>query len=101
MEGWPRLGLVPHVVNFTDLSTGDVLTHTWDFGDGGWSFSANPTYTYSIPGTYTVSLTVENAADSDTVTRARYIHAVDVIYTAYLPIIVRDCRTEPCGEETP
>lgn len=94
--GHPRLGIVPLAVSFTDLSTGEVLTHTWDFGDGGSSLLASPTYTYTVPGTYTVSLTVQNAVDSDTTTRSQYIHAVNVIHSVYLPIIVINCSAETC-----
>ncbi|MBN4051325.1 PKD domain-containing protein, partial [bacterium AH-315-M05] len=47
---------------FTDISTissGAITQWQWDFGDGlGVSSIQNPTYTYSIPGTFTVTLTV-------------------------------------------
>ena len=33
-------------------------TYSWDFGDGGSSFSANPSHTYSMDGFYGVFLTV-------------------------------------------
>ena len=97
-SGVPRLGLAPLSVSFTDLSSGEILTYTWDFGDEGTSFLANPTHTYSVLGTYTVSLTVQNTIDSDTETKARYIRAVDTIYPVYLPIIIRSCETESCGQ---
>ena len=49
---------------FTDLSTapGSQITGWyWDFGDGiGTSTSQNPTYVYTIPGVYDVTLTVTN-----------------------------------------
>ena len=32
----------------------DVLTWTWDFGDGNTSTAANPSHTYGMPGSYTV-----------------------------------------------
>jgi PKD repeat protein len=37
---------------------GTIESYHWDFGDGGTSTAANPSYTYSDPGTYTVELTV-------------------------------------------
>ncbi len=51
-------------VPFEDLSTsaGDPITAwAWDFGDGATSTERHPTHTYSQPGDYTVTLTVENA----------------------------------------
>ncbi len=35
-----------------------IVTFQWDFGDGSGSNDANPVYTYSNPGDYTVTLTV-------------------------------------------
>ena len=47
---------------FTNLSTGDgTLTYSWDFGDlSPASTDANPTYTYTTDGVYTVVLTTTN-----------------------------------------
>jgi large repetitive protein len=36
---------------------GDTIRYAWTFGDAGTSTSANPSRTYSTPGTYTVILT--------------------------------------------
>lgn len=47
-------------VLFRDLSTGYVNAWQWDFGNGASSQSQHPTYTYTIPGTYTVRLIVTN-----------------------------------------
>lgn len=47
---------------FTDTSsviTGNIVSWSWDFGDAsGTSILQNPTYTYSAPGVYAVTLTV-------------------------------------------
>jgi PKD repeat protein len=48
-------------VQFTDQSTNNPTSWTWDFGDGSGSNEENPTHTYSVPGTYSVSLIVSNA----------------------------------------
>ena len=59
-------------VFFLDTSTGDPSKWTWDFGGAGVGegndpkSQQNPVFTYNAAGTYTVSLTVENAAGSDT-----------------------------------
>lgn len=60
-------------IDFTDLSTNDPTSWSWDFGDGGSSTSQNPSHTYSSVGTYTVSLTVTNEHGSDTETKEDYI----------------------------
>ncbi|MEM8993967.1 MAG: IPT/TIG domain-containing protein [Acidobacteriota bacterium] len=55
--------------NFFDRSTGNGLTYSWNFGDGTTSDIANPTNTYALPGTYTVTLTVFDGTTSDTATQ--------------------------------
>jgi PGF-CTERM protein len=45
----------------------------WDFGDGNTSTQQNPTHTYEEPGTYTVVLTVEGEAGSETVEKTDLI----------------------------
>ena len=52
-------------VNFTDTSTGSPTTWLWNFGDGGGGNVQNPAYTYLIPGTYDVTLTVTNGCGTD------------------------------------
>ena len=50
-------GYAPFTATFTNLGTG-VTNYSWNFGDGvGTSTSANPSYTYSNPGIYTVTFT--------------------------------------------
>ena len=94
--GQPRLGVVPFQVSFTDLSWGEDLIYTWDFGDGGSSSLHSPVHTYTTTGTFTVSLAVQNSIDVHTLTRPAYIHAVDTIYPVYLPIIMKSCGGEIC-----
>ena len=60
-----RCGRVPFTVRFTDTSTGDPTSWSWDFGDGVTSTEQNPVHTYTTPGTYTATLTVTNAVGSD------------------------------------
>ena len=50
---------VPHTVFFTDQSI-QADTWLWNFGDGSTSRSRNPIHTYTIAGTYNVSLRVED-----------------------------------------
>ncbi len=48
----------PLAVQFTNTSTGSVTSYAWDFGDGNGSNEANPTHTYAVGNTYTVTLTI-------------------------------------------
>ncbi|MBC5837540.1 serine hydrolase [Flavobacterium muglaense] len=51
------------LVQFNDASTG-AKTWNWDFGDGTTSTQVNPSHSYTTPGTYTITLTVSNAVES-------------------------------------
>jgi PKD repeat protein len=54
----------PSMVHFYDKSVSEGCTidyYAWDFGDGQGSEEANPTHAYSVPGTYTVTLTARNS----------------------------------------
>jgi gliding motility-associated-like protein len=65
-------------VQFTDLSTGAV-TYSWTFPDGGagqTSTVPNPLITYNTPGTFDVTLTVSNGANSDTELKPGYITVI-------------------------
>ena len=73
----PTEGNAPLTVQFTDQSTGNVTSWSWDFGDGNTSDVQNPTYTYTAVGNYTVSLTASNAYGEDTETRTAYITVLE------------------------
>ena len=68
-------GTVPFTVNFTDTSSNSPSAWAWSFGDGGWNTSQNPSHTYTIPGTYTVLLTVTNYGGSNTYSAQNFITA--------------------------
>ena len=52
---------------------GAIMSYEWDFGDGTNSTMINPTYTYTVPGEYTVILTVtDNRGAKDTDTNTIY-----------------------------
>jgi PKD repeat protein len=42
---------------------GTIVSYAWDFGDGGTSTEANPSHTYTAPGSYVTTLTVTDDAD--------------------------------------
>ena len=79
-------GIAPLTVTFTDQSTGNPTSWSWDFdGDGQEdSNQQNPSNIYILPGDYTVSLTVENAEQSDTETKTDYIAVTDI--TQNIPV---------------
>ncbi|MFQ5607579.1 MAG: PKD domain-containing protein, partial [Candidatus Zixiibacteriota bacterium] len=58
----PYGGTVGNAVSFSSTGSSDpdgsIVGYSWDFGDGGSSNQANPSYAYSAAGTYTVTLTV-------------------------------------------
>ena len=69
----PTSGEAPLTVAFSDASTGGPTAWGWSFGDGDTATSANPSHTYTAPGTYTVALTARNAGGSKTKSKTGYI----------------------------
>ena len=64
-------------VNFYNTNA-NVVTSTWDFGDGTTSLFANISHTYTTGGDYTVSLMVTSLGGcADTVTKTNLIHVAD------------------------
>lgn len=67
-------------VNFTEFSYNAApATWEWSFpgGSPATSTDMNPSVTYSDPGVYSVSLTVTNAAGTNTFTKPNYIYVSD------------------------
>jgi large repetitive protein len=64
----PNEGCAPLSVAFTDTSTNNPTTWSWDFGDEGISDLQNPTHEYASPNTYTVTLIASNYGGSDSET---------------------------------
>jgi gliding motility-associated-like protein len=63
--------------NTSNLGSTGTGTYYWDFGDGTNSSSANPSHTYTSPGSYSVSLIVTNAAGcTKLLTKTQYINVV-------------------------
>ncbi|MFI5149874.1 MAG: gliding motility-associated C-terminal domain-containing protein [Bacteroidia bacterium] len=54
-------GTAPLPVLFTNLSTPNATTFSWNFGDGTSGNGTTPTHTYGTGGTFTVTLTVTDA----------------------------------------
>jgi len=64
----PNSGNAPLLVSFTDTSTGDIASRSWNFGDGATSSLTNPTHSYAA-GTFSVSLTVTGPGGTNTLTK--------------------------------
>jgi hypothetical protein len=59
---WQLLDEKTRKVSFKNLSTGEIKSWHWDFGDGETSVEQNPTHVYKEPGNYVVVLDVEGPA---------------------------------------
>lgn len=73
----PKRGCAPLIVSFTDLSTGGPTSWSWAFGNSNTANTANPAATYTAPGVYSVTLTVNNGGIPSTIVKPNYI----VVYT--------------------
>ena len=61
--GSPAAG---QTIQFTDTSSGEPTSWSWDFDDGANSDQQNPTHVFTNPGDYDVSLAAANEAGSNT-----------------------------------
>lgn len=56
-------------IDFANTGSDSAVTYAWDFGDGSTSTDENPSYVYTTPGNYPVTLVVTNECGSDTSTQ--------------------------------
>ena len=68
----------PLTVNFTNKSTGDIKSYSWNYRD--WSIDSvkNPTHIFVNPGIFSVTLIVSDGTYSDTLTK-KYLIKVNRI----------------------
>ncbi|WP_062396702.1 PKD domain-containing protein [Methanogenium cariaci] len=98
---------VGQAVSFTDASTGDAITSwSWSFGDGQGNTLQNPSHVYTYEGTYTVSLTVTNAAGTSspvtrsiTVTAAENPPVASFSFSPHQPCCRTGCLLHGCINE--
>lgn len=71
-------GCAPHLVTFSDASSGAYNTRVWTFpgGNPATSTEANPMVRYDMPGRYDVILTVTGPLGSSTITQEAYINVL-------------------------
>jgi len=76
----------PLTISFSGLSTGNVLTWNWNFGDGTISNQQNVTHTFTSYGSFPVSLTVTYGAGCSGVSRTMLVQvAKPVVHLTNLP----------------
>ena len=67
-------------INNSSVPSGNIQSSTWDFGDGGSSVLAQPLYTYSNDGTFSVLLTVTSTAGcTDTLRKNVIVNPVPLV----------------------
>jgi PKD repeat protein len=71
-------------VQFTDQSTGNPTSWSWDFGGGEKSTSRNPRHKFAQEGSYPVKLTVKNSLGSDSVTNTVVVGAAGTVILTIL-----------------
>lgn len=71
-------GCAPHLVNFSDISSGVYESLMWEFPGGTppVSTAANPQVVYASPGQYDVRLIVNGALGNDTLYNMAYINVL-------------------------
>jgi PKD repeat protein len=71
----PTVGCSPLQVQFTDLSQNNPTTYAWDIDNNGTTdyTTQNPLHIYSIPGTYSVKLTVTSGSGMNSATMTNMI----------------------------
>jgi PKD repeat protein len=104
----PLNGCSPLTVCFTDKSTGAIDSWFWDFGDNSTSYEQNPCHIYSAPGSYNVSLRVNNSYGYYSLTRPGYITVVNcsppasvtnLHNTSYQPTSITWVWTDPTSPD--
>lgn len=74
----------PVQADFFSMACGDFDELVWDFGDGVTSTVITPSHTYTVPGTYTASLTISDDIESDT-----RFNQIEVMHAVFLPVAAR------------
>jgi len=87
-----RIAYVGQDIQFTDGSL-KATSWSWDFGDGNVSTQQHPLHSYSLPGFYTVELTINGGTDTETETN--YIHVMPSLGTPYQTTDGGDFESNP------
>jgi gliding motility-associated-like protein len=80
-------GLAMAFTNTSSIASGSISTWQWDFGGQGTSAQAAPSFTFSAPGTYNVSLTATSDLGCSNVTVVPVtVHPVPVSQFSISPV---------------
>ncbi len=81
----PLLGFIPLDVQFSDLSSGDIIEWQWDFNNDNVIDSnlQNPSFLFIEPGVYTVSLTISNGVEQNTEIKTDYISVANPLFADF------------------
>ncbi|MFH2096887.1 MAG: PKD domain-containing protein, partial [Bacteroidota bacterium] len=89
-------GCVPLSITFTNTTVpgdGTTLNYSWDFYDGGTSSQTNPVYVFTSPGSWNVSLQVEdNYGCQDDFIINGAVFASDIINDAFHASVTSYCN---------
>jgi len=81
-------GCMPVTVNFTDQSTtpnGGLKSWIWDFGDGTADSIQNPTHTYNVSDSFSVSLIVTDSVGCiQSLLKTSYVAVADTVHADFL-----------------
>jgi len=83
-------------VNFTDNSSGNIISWNWTFPGGNPASSSlqNPVVNYSVAGFYDVILMVSDGTNSDILTKEDYIQVIPLPAVTFDPL-PDFCLTDP------
>jgi PKD repeat protein len=85
----PTSGLNPLTVVFTDQSIGLVTNWLWRFGDGWTSTQPSPSHTYTLTGSFGITLTVIGPGGTNVLVKDNFITVTEK-FRIFLPIVVRN-----------
>jgi PKD repeat protein len=74
-------GIQPKTIQFTSDSITSITAYNWSFGNGNFSTTQNPVFTYDTPGTFSVGLNVTNASGYNLTTKNSFITITSIPYT--------------------
>jgi len=72
-------GIQSAPVQFTSDSFASITAYNWTFGDGNYSTTQNPLFTYNVPGTYSVNLSVTNASGTNWTNKSNIISISQIV----------------------